>query len=212
MELPEHVLNHACGCDARPVTPPEAVARVDVGHLVKNTPYKKTHTDISSPGPRDPARADTEVFKSLVERASGSHDGPFATMMGAMFQAFAQTMAVPGGQDGKEPYRRFASRGNCGNIDPVRIDACVRPRYLQTTRRLVSSRSLAIQALVRDCDPQLHSPMASHEECRAEGGPLRHRRACAICEGSSATRTTRRPSCRAARGWSPPCPPARSRR
>ena len=29
MELPEHVLNHACGGEARPVTPPEAVVGVD---------------------------------------------------------------------------------------------------------------------------------------------------------------------------------------
>ena len=66
--------------------------------------------------------------------------GPLANMMGAMFHALAQNMALTGGPCAKEPYRRFTSRSALtGNSSPRDSDDAVLaigPFTRQSTREL----------------------------------------------------------------------------
>ena len=124
MELPLHILEHAYGPD-RPVSPPEKLAGASLQHLVNTTPYKRSHSEISSasdPDLKDPAKVDAlEQYRTPPAR---SHEGPFANFMGAMVQAFAQQM-VPAVHGAREPYRTFTSRMALQDAsppnDPARI-------------------------------------------------------------------------------------------
>ena len=47
LELPDHILDHACGKEVRPVAPPDEVNGCSFSLLVTGTPYKKQKTSPS---------------------------------------------------------------------------------------------------------------------------------------------------------------------